>query len=369
VAASSRDGALFNEGIKQMNNAIDRPHQALDALRIQAEIETANRAQTKRPTWAPAVVLDGELLELCRELEYLGPNDKPVARLWAVFADPRRKGAVIRSTYSQHVLPGIRCRGFELRAGIHHDGDRMTNALMDVAGAWSVGHLSWGHSKIDRMHRWASIYGRQIQEARRALQPRAVPHPRVPEESYKWAIERGETEKEVQRLLELAQKYNAEDLAHWEKREQEKQDPVFIERMREWEAKTAGLLEKLQKDIAKEEANPDWRYKALSRMTELSTQRLLAFVGDAQGERQRGARVTGACYICGKTLTDKLSLERGIGPECIQHLRTFDLTDLVRLKNEMVAAHPDKGGRHEASLAAYARYAEAKSAAERSLTY
>jgi hypothetical protein len=64
-------------------------------------------------------VLDGELLELCRELEYLRPNDKPVARLWAVFADPRRKGAVIRSTYSQHVLPGIRCRGFELRAGAH----------------------------------------------------------------------------------------------------------------------------------------------------------------------------------------------------------------------------------------------------------
>jgi hypothetical protein len=64
-----------------------------------------------------------------------------------------------------------------------------------------------------------------------------------------------------------------------------------------------------------------------------------------------------------------LSLDRGIGPECIKYLRTFDLADLVRLKNEMVAAHPDKGGRHEAFLEAYARYAEAKTAAERSLTY
>lgn len=47
----------------------------------------------------------------------------------------------------------------------------------------------------------------------------------------------------------------------------------------------------------------------------------------------------------------------------------FDLTNLVRLKGEMVAAHPDKGGKHEAFLRAYARYAEAKAAAERSLTY
>jgi hypothetical protein len=51
------------------------------------------------------------------------------------------------------------------------------------------------------------------------------------------------------------------------------------------------------------------------------------------------------------------------------NIRTFDLTGLVRLKNAMVAAHPDKGGEHEAFLSAYARYSEAKSAAECSLTY
>jgi hypothetical protein len=169
--------------------------------------------------------------------------------------------------------------------------------------------------------------------------------------------------------MEFTRKFNAEGMARWEAREQQKQDSIYIKCLGKRKSKIAILLEKLQKDIAKEETDPNWRYKALSRMTELSTQRLLAFVGDAQGERQRGARVTGACYICGKTLTDKLSLERGIGPECIQHLRTFDLADLVRLKNEMVSAHPDKGGRHEAFLAAYARYADAKAAAERSLTH
>jgi hypothetical protein len=52
-----------------MNQTIDRPHQNFDALRIQAEIETADRSPNKRPTQAPAVVLDGELLEVCRELE------------------------------------------------------------------------------------------------------------------------------------------------------------------------------------------------------------------------------------------------------------------------------------------------------------
>jgi hypothetical protein len=104
--------------------------------------------------------------------------------------------------------------------------------------------------------------------------------------------------------------------------------------MRKREAEIVARLEQLQKDVAKEEANPDWRYKACTRMTALATERMLTFAGDAQGERQRSARVTGSCCICGKTLTDKLSLERGIGPECIQHLRTFDLTDLVRLKNE-----------------------------------
>ena len=117
---------------------------------------------------------------------------------------------------------------------------------------------------------------------------------------------------------------------------------------------TVELLEKLRRKITKEEANPDWRYEVLTRMTELATQRLSAFAGDVQTERQRGAAVTGACYCCGTTLTDEISVERGIGPECIKYLCTFDLVDLVRLKNEMVAAHPDKGWKHEAFLKAYA---------------
>jgi hypothetical protein len=92
------------------------PDQGLDGLRIQAEIETADRKQTKRPTWAPAMMLDGELLELCRELEYLSNDDKPVARLWAEFNDPKGRGRIIRSTFSKHPLTDMRCRGFEMHA-------------------------------------------------------------------------------------------------------------------------------------------------------------------------------------------------------------------------------------------------------------
>jgi hypothetical protein len=347
----------------------DRPLYSLDALRIQAEIETVERSPNKRPTWAPAVVLDGELLELCHKVEYLTPDDKPVARLWAIFADPKRKGSVIRATYSQHVLPGIRCRGFELRAGIAHDGGRMTSALMDRDGSWSAGHVRWGHSDLKRMRYWASHYEHNIGDIRRALQPSKAPHSLSLEQVYERSIARGDSEERARFLVEYMRTDNAKQLARWEERERKKQNPAFVESMRTREADTAARLAKLQRDIDKEKANPDWRYRALTRLTELATARLLAFGGNPQIERERGAMVTGACYICGKTLTDKLSLERGIGPECIKHLRTFDLTKLVQLKTAMVAAHPDKGGNHEAFLEAYERYAEAKAAAEHSLVY
>ena len=294
--------------------------QGLDALRIQAEIETADRSTTKRPTWAPAIVLDGELLKLCRELEFLKPDDKPVARLWAVFADPKREGAAVRTTFSRHVLPGVRCRGFEMRAGTKHNGHRMTNALMSALGSWNVGHLYWRRSNIDRLHRRVRHYESRIEGIHQIL---AKPP---------WV---------------------GQDLAH------------CIERLHKDEADAVVGLEKLRQDIFKAET----RHKALTRMTELATLRLVQFTGDPQVERTRGSQLTGSCCICGKTLTDKISLERGIGPECIQNLRTFDCTDLVRLKEAMVAAHPDKGGRHEAFIEAYDRYVEAKSLAERRLTY
>jgi hypothetical protein len=36
-----------------------------EKLRLRAEAETAEREGSRRPTWAPALVLDGELLDVC----------------------------------------------------------------------------------------------------------------------------------------------------------------------------------------------------------------------------------------------------------------------------------------------------------------
>jgi len=351
-------------------NHLYKPNQSLDELRIRAEIETANKATTKRPTWAPSVILDGELLELCRAVEFLAPDDKPVARLWAEFADPKRRGTMIRTTFSQHPLDGVRCRGFEMRAGESHSGGRMTNATMDSDGGWAIGHLSWPHDSIRNMRNWEISCRNRINESRRMLEPRRGPKMETAEEIELRLRRYGKwTPEVITRDVEWCLSLQARSLEEWKEREAKKQEPAFIEQMKAREQAAQIALDKVQQQIAKQEATPDWRYKALTRMTELATQRLLQFIGDPEAERRRGAMVTGTCFCCGKALTDRISVERGIGPECVQHLRVFDLTDLVKLKDEMVAAHPDKGGTHDAFLAAYAKYAAAKEAAEQSLAY
>jgi hypothetical protein len=50
-------------------------------------------------------------------LGYLKADDKPVCRLWATFADPKRAGTWTREHTSKHTLAGIECRTFTLFAG------------------------------------------------------------------------------------------------------------------------------------------------------------------------------------------------------------------------------------------------------------
>ncbi len=190
-----------------------------------------------------------------------------------------------------------------------------------------------------------------------------------PEEIYQQRLESGDSEEHARFVMEYRRRDIAESMARWEAREAKKRDPAYIAEIRAHEEQIAASLAKLRADIGKEEVHPDWRCKARTRMTELATQRLLQFVGDPEVERRRGSQITGCCFCCGKTLTDPTSIEHGVGPECIRYVRTFDLRNLVKLKNEMVAAHPDKGGRHEAFIAAYEKYAAAKAAAENSVTY
>jgi hypothetical protein len=96
-------------------------YQALDTLRQQAETDVSFdddiEQRQRRPTWAPPLIIEGELLEICRELGYLTPKDQPVARLWAIFADPRASRRHLREHVSQHSLLGIECRAFQLHPG------------------------------------------------------------------------------------------------------------------------------------------------------------------------------------------------------------------------------------------------------------
>jgi hypothetical protein len=82
-----------------------------------------------------------------------------------------------------------------------------------------------------------------------------------------------------------------------------------------------------QAAIARRERQRE-RYDLRCRATELGAQRVLEFAGDASEQMRLGGVLTGACNMCGRGLTDPISLERGIGPECwshAQHLhRMFD---------------------------------------------
>jgi Large polyvalent protein associated domain 29 len=74
-------------------------YEAFEALRQRAEVDVSISSETerqRRPSWAPALIIDGELLEACRELGYLSADDKPIVRLWAHFADPKKTGASLR---------------------------------------------------------------------------------------------------------------------------------------------------------------------------------------------------------------------------------------------------------------------------------
>ena len=91
-----------------------------EELRQRAEVDVSISSEAerqRRPSWAPPLIIEGELLEACRELGYLSADAKPIVRLWTQFADPKKKSAALREQRSNHPLAGIACRGFELHVG------------------------------------------------------------------------------------------------------------------------------------------------------------------------------------------------------------------------------------------------------------
>jgi hypothetical protein len=216
------------------------------------------------------------------------------------------------------------------------------------------------------MRNWAIRLQDKIEDIRRRLLPAEAPHLISPEEFYEQAIKRGDSEEWARQAMEYRREDNIHQMARWENREREKQDPEFIAQLRMTETAWATQLAKQQQEIAKEEANPDFRYKALTRMTELATQRLLAFAGDPQVERERGARVL--LHLRQDPHRQAVTGARnrpGVHPGSA-HFRSRKAC----AAEDRNGCRPSRqGGSDAAFREAYARYAEAKAAAERSLGY
>jgi hypothetical protein len=181
-------------------------HNALTKLVTTANRATRGHTGRKRPTWAPTLVLEGEIVTLLRQLGWLQPEDLTVARLWARFTAPTPTAPA-------------RCAGFELRPGAAREGACIFETLRD-SGEWRSGPRYRHPSEI----RLGPLHARVIRHAQ--------------------------------------------------------------------------------------------RYPLLVRVTELGALRVAEFAGRADEQMRIGGVLTGTCAICYKRLTDPISLERGIGPEC-----------------------------------------------------
>jgi Family of unknown function (DUF6011) len=234
--------------------------EVFEALRERAEVDVSTSSESerqRRPSWAPPLIIEGELLEACRELGYLGKDDKPVVRLWAQFADPKKKGTSLREQRSRHPLAGIVCRGFQLHAGSERGplGSMLFEAQRQESGEWRFGpkvYVSDDGPRSPRSHEWERLI-----RAREGL------------------LSPADTERIDREIAEI----DAKDL-----------EDQRTYRRRKW-----------------------LRQRAI----ELARARVLEFAGAPGMQMQAASRLWGHCFNCSKTLSDPTSLERGIGPDCL----------------------------------------------------
>jgi hypothetical protein len=247
-------------------------------LRQRAESQvTFDEDAQRRPSWAPPLILGEELAQVCLDLGYLTLDDKWIGRLWATYATPKRSGRWLREHTSKHPLHGIQCRGFKLYAG----GTRGTRAALlfeaqrTEAGEWQFGPREYLRDYYSpRSREWEQL----IRERERA--------PSI---------------------------YNAGQLA-----------AVLAELTHKIEAIDA-------EDHAAAQAYRN-RQHFRQRALELARARVLDFIGAPDVQMQLAGRLCGHCCICFKALTDSVSLERGIGPDCFSHI-----IDGIRARRPKVA--------------------------------
>jgi hypothetical protein len=247
---------------------LEAANAAFEALRQRAEAAVAieNDERQRRPSWAPPLTLEGELLDLSRTLGYLAPDAPPIARLWAEFADPRKSRTVLRDRVGTLPLRGLEVRGFQLFAGSErgNTSDLLFEAPRTEEGSWRFGpRLYVPHYWSSREHEWT-----------RLIRDRAAAEDR---------LARGEAYPNDQTLAENLTRQIAEIDA---------QDLAGADKQRK-------------------------HSEQRTRAVQLAQHRVLEFVGAPDAQMQSAARLWGHCYIRGKTLTDPISLERGIGPDCL----------------------------------------------------
>ena len=270
-----REGAI-KRAAKSPVQSVQTPEEpavfeAFEGLRQRAETDVAFDAErSRRPSWGAPMALEGELLEICTTLGYLAPDAKPIARLWATFADPKRSRAVLRERISSQPLSGIGCRGFELYAGSERgDWSSMLFEAQRAEGeAWQFGPCRWlptYHSPHNR--EWKRLVGEREQRRIRAARLTDTP----PASSISIGIDR---------LSAGIAQIDAEDLAGVQARAQ--------------------------------------RHQLRRRAIGLAKARVLEFAGAPGAQMQAAGRLSGHCFNCFRELTDPISLERGIGPDCLE---------------------------------------------------
>ena len=271
-AAADAKHAVLKRPSEQ-SNLVETAPQAFtvfEELRQRAERDVSaddDIERQRRPSWAPPLIIDGALLAICIELELLKPDDKPIVRLWAQFADPKRRGTVLREQRSTLALPGIEGRGFELHAGTERGAtsDILFEAQRDKDGTWRFGPRIRSYDYCSpRRSKWEEKI-----RAREQVQSGFIP------------MSPDQVRASLQRIDEEIAEIDAQD---------QKAAAAFYRRQ-----------------------------QLRVRVVELARDRVLDFAGAPGAQMALASRLWGHCFNCGKELTTPVSLELGIGPECLRH--------------------------------------------------
>jgi hypothetical protein len=247
--------------------------EAFEKLRQRAESDASSDAErSRRPTWAPPMILGEELGELCYTLGYLTDDDKWIGRLWATFATPKRSGRYLREHVSTLPLKGISCRGFQFHAG---EARGPAHQILFEAQRKETGEWQFG--------------------------PRWRPAPYQSLKAREWERLIRERERSRGEVCRFGERYSPEAIQAFE---------------RGIEAATRQIDAIDAEDLVKAQAHRE-RQQRCGRVFELARARVLDFIGAPDTQMQMAGRLWGHCCICGKELSDPISLERGIGPECL----------------------------------------------------